>query len=979
MKQSKYFNKLLGLMMFLVFIGEMLAASGKIEGVIDDNTGELLYGANVILLGTALGSSSDFDGYYVIKNIPEGTYTLKVSYVGYKSQSMEVVITKDTVMVHDFTLEPESYTGEEVVVTAQARGQQQAINQQLSSDNITNVVSSARIQELPDANAAESVGRLPGVSLLRSDGEGDKVVVRGLAPKYNAVTLNGVKLSSSDAGDRGADLSMISSNMLDGIQVSKSVTPDMDANAIGGTVNFQLREAAEGLDGIPKWGFVAQGGTNRLENAKEPFRNYKIEGIFENRNLDGKLGYFIQGSYENRNLASNELSASYNNLGNSNEDYLTQNITLDDFSRIRERGNAVLSVDYKLDDGQIKFSNLFSTSTTEADQRQQFYNVDRGNNQQNFNALYTKSKLSTFSNILNFEKEIAGWDLSATLSHSYSETDNPKDWQVNFVSSSAGIADFGFAANIDPRDVVSAANNDTSTTLLQTVSTTSSFSRERALVAALDFKKEFTLNDDITAIFKFGGKYTHQKRSYDYTATDGQNFGFASGGEIITELQNALSWFRHSPGDNLNVPMNQFIDPNFDYGTFMDSEYEMIYPLNYDKLHEMVNHMYANQLEDNITYNYNVGSSITNDYDGTEDIAAAYLMATVNIGSRITLIPGVRYQQLKTKYKAPQGLQGPNSFSTYSHEWEEVEAVHPYWLPALLIKWKAFNWLDVRAAYTNTLSYPDYQALSPRINVAQSRGTLQYNGFELEPTQSKNFDLSLAFYDNHVGLFTVGGFYKEITDLIYAYSFVPRTGEELLQYYPAWVPTEDRQALTGVTVSTYVNNSYKVENVGMELDWQTHFWYLPGILSGVILNVNYTHIFSEAEYPYQEVIPGRPPKYVDTAYVAPLLYQPDDVLNVTLGFDYEGFSFRLSSLYSAQIFTGPTQWSQLRAFTEASTRWDISVKQKLDLWVQGLEVFANFNNITGERDVSAISASTGVPSRIQSFGSVIELGFRGRF
>ena len=139
-----------------------------------------------------------------------------------------------------------------VTVSVQARGQMSAINQQLSSRSIVNVVSSDRIQELPDANAAESVARLPGVSIQREGGEGNKVVIRGLSPKYNAVTINGIRMASTDSDDRSTDLSMISQYMIEGIEVTKAATPDKDADVLGGTVDFRLKKAAEGF----KYNFI---------------------------------------------------------------------------------------------------------------------------------------------------------------------------------------------------------------------------------------------------------------------------------------------------------------------------------------------------------------------------------------------------------------------------------------------------------------------------------------------------------------------------------------------------------------------------------------------------------------------------------------------------------------------------------------------------------------------------------------------------
>ena len=118
-------------------------------------------------------------------------------------------------------------------MTAQAKGQMDAINRQLNARSIVNIISSDRIQELPDANAAESVARVPGVSIKREGGEGNKVVIRGLSPKYNAITVEGTRLPSTDPDDRSTDLSKISQYVLDGIEVTNAGTPDQDADVLG--------------------------------------------------------------------------------------------------------------------------------------------------------------------------------------------------------------------------------------------------------------------------------------------------------------------------------------------------------------------------------------------------------------------------------------------------------------------------------------------------------------------------------------------------------------------------------------------------------------------------------------------------------------------------------------------------------------------------------------------------------------------------
>lgn len=196
----------------------MASMVAQIGGVVKDaQTGDPLPGANVLLLGTGFGASTGVNGTYKVLSVPSGSYTIRVTYIGYDPKEIAIEVQDGIEVKQDFKLEPVGVQGEAVVVTAQALGQNQAINQQLIAPAIVNVVSAARIQELPDANAAESIGRLPGVSILRNGGEGNQVVIRGLQPKYNNVTVDGVRMSSSNANDRSADLSMISPNMLEGI------------------------------------------------------------------------------------------------------------------------------------------------------------------------------------------------------------------------------------------------------------------------------------------------------------------------------------------------------------------------------------------------------------------------------------------------------------------------------------------------------------------------------------------------------------------------------------------------------------------------------------------------------------------------------------------------------------------------------------------------------------------------------------------
>jgi outer membrane receptor protein involved in Fe transport len=221
-------------------------SSSTIRGIVTDSlTSRTLVGANVFLVGTALGSATDIEGAYRIGSVPAGSYKLRVSYIGYIDREFDIVVEDDKTFTLNAGLIADVIQGMEVVVHGQAVGQAAAINQQITSNTIINVVSEEKIQELPDANAAEAIGRLPGVSILRSGGEANKVILRGLEDKFTNITIDGVKIPPTDATSRGVDLSTISQSSLSGIELYKAITSDKDGDALAGSINLVTKGAPD--------------------------------------------------------------------------------------------------------------------------------------------------------------------------------------------------------------------------------------------------------------------------------------------------------------------------------------------------------------------------------------------------------------------------------------------------------------------------------------------------------------------------------------------------------------------------------------------------------------------------------------------------------------------------------------------------------------------------------------------------------------
>ena len=233
-----------GIFSLLLFVPMIAFGQAAIRGTVTDAiSGETLIGVNVVVQGTSLGAATDIEGQFRIVGIPDRILNIKISCVGYEAQIVEIDFSQMKDVQKNIQMKPQVIQGEEVVVTAQMRGQIAAINQQITSDRIVNVVSEEKIKELPDANAAEAIGRLPGVSIIRSGGEATQIVLRGLSSKFSNITIDGVRIPATDANTRDIDLSTISQGSLAGVELYKTLTPDQDADAIAGAVNLVTKKA----------------------------------------------------------------------------------------------------------------------------------------------------------------------------------------------------------------------------------------------------------------------------------------------------------------------------------------------------------------------------------------------------------------------------------------------------------------------------------------------------------------------------------------------------------------------------------------------------------------------------------------------------------------------------------------------------------------------------------------------------------------
>ncbi len=224
--------------------------SGSIKGkVIDKETDEPIVGATVKVLDTKYGATTDKKGRYVIKNVPIGKYKLVATMIGYKAKEEEVTIKKDDeVDSENFKLKPEAFMANELTVSAKSDKEEESSSRldEKRNINVSNIVSASAIQISPDITVANVVQRISGISIQRNDnGDGQYAIVRGMDKRYNYTLVNGIKIPSPNDRQRYVPLDIFPSDLLARLEVYKSLTPDMEGDAIGGAVNLQMKEAPE--------------------------------------------------------------------------------------------------------------------------------------------------------------------------------------------------------------------------------------------------------------------------------------------------------------------------------------------------------------------------------------------------------------------------------------------------------------------------------------------------------------------------------------------------------------------------------------------------------------------------------------------------------------------------------------------------------------------------------------------------------------
>jgi len=988
--------------LFLVIQPLQAAGSGTLKGrVLDKANGEPLIGANVIIQNTSLGVAADLDGNFQIKLIPAGTWKVKVSCIGYVPMTRDIAIKEDETANQEFRLTAQAIMGEEVVVTAQARGQVQAINQQLSSDKISSIVSEARIQELPDFNAAQAISRLPGITTLSSSGEANKIVIRGLAPKYNQITIGGISLAStgstqigvtsqggtagSISNDRSVDLSMMSPYMIKTIAVYKSLTPDMNANSIGGTVNMELREAPSEF----QTDVLYQSGYTQKSNQ---YGNYRVVASGSGRLFDDQFGFYVLGNIEKYDRNADNMNAGYEITSDKVGDngYLpvrVTNVQLNRHFETRKRYGGNLILDWRLPSGSIKFVNVLSRLNSNYQDYRTILNYSSQTQDLIFRYQEGDNNVDIALNSLAFTYDIGFMSVDLKAANKYARNNLPSAPQSEFYQT-RGVGTS--TPNTTPEDLTHLIQyGGTATTYLNTLTLFSSDYKENGQTYRADFKIPFNWGSTLSGYFKYGGEFSYIQH------TNAQNTPYATIGGTSTIQQSITNGIlQRYPNLVFNSGINRFPSTSFTSSnasitnSFLGDRFGgIIWANDASLLTGIINYVSgdgrfsainASSTDPGGWYN-SYYQTLPNTYKYIERFYSAYLMSELNFGD-VMLVGGVRYEKERSLYDAFILMDGRDE---RSQKFFPVSTFpeNEFWLPMVQAKYNVIDWFDVRVAYTQSLARPDYSQLAPNYSISYGQGTVRAGNPNLKTAHAYNYDAYLTFHSNELGLFSIGGFYKEVKDFSYATQF------PLFDVAPPGIATTfdfnigGTRPVKGATLFTYMNNPNISYVRGVELDLQTRFWYLPIPFNGIIIGVNYTRMSSSSIYPWRNakttIIGPRQTvtEVFDSTRTGRLINQPNDIVNAWLGYDFKDFSARISCIFTGNSVSNVGNFAEQDGFTRDYFRVDASVRQKLP-WF-GSELFLDITNINGANNTSAQQSIGGFTSE-QNYGLTANLGIRFR-
>ena len=834
------------------------AVTGRVR---DANTNSFLLGATINLRELNREVTTDREGNFVVNDVPPGSYTLVVSYLGYSDVSQRVEVSAAGASALDLAMGAEVVKLGSFVVEGNREGQARALQQKRSADNVMEVVAADSLGKLPDGNAGEAVRRLPGVFAEIDQNEGRYIVVRGIDAGLNNITIDGINAGSPEAATRGAAMDAVPADLISRIEVVKAVTPDMDHSAIGASVNVVTPSAFDRRESF-FYGTIAGGHNNG--NDHTPYNGSATYG--RKFGADERWGVVVGASYSYRNYNSHRMSTNGTPWTQRGAFWVPTTQQLFLYGVERQRAGFKGNIEFRPTPAtQLSLRTTFNRFQDREARDLSTHDFASGalTNQTATSGDFAGGRATiqfrgylqrhTIANYALNGKHTAGPNVfDFTLSTGLAEKLTPSriDWE------------FRSAANAFPN------RYDTSSPNFKVTPTEAFYNpssypfrrlRKRAdtetedlinIAANLRHNQQLFGHD---AYWQVGGKYFSRDKLRDRINS---NFLAGTGANLLNLGQ---------PGLALPAP------------AYFESYHRMTPLLNVRALEELMISTPRFFVPDPVS---TLTDSNTGDFHIIENIGAAYGMGRVNFG-KWSMLTGVRLERTDADFAGNEMpirngvFQGPRRVRG-TRKYTDV-------LPGIHLRGSPSRELVLRAAWTNTIARPNYNDLSPsrdfdytEITPGLNTGGLSTGNPELKPYESMNFDLTAEYYLRNAGIVSVSAFHKRIDNPVYTRAVT--LGGTL----------GDGVTTTFENIRFDLLNTSRPENAeagkitGVEFNYQQQLRMLPSPFDGFGFSVNYTIVDSEVK------VFSRPGETL------PFFKQADDIGNAAIFYEKYGFEVRVA-------------------------------------------------------------------------------------
>lgn len=716
----------------LNMVGADSPAIGLLKGRILDYEKNPLPGAVVVIDDNRQSAVTDADGFYSFSSLPSGNHRLKVSYIGYMPVDKNVNVASSSETNADVVMADSSHELKEVTVTSVFSGQQKAINTQKNNLNITNVVSADQIGKFPDSNIGDALKRISGINVQYDQGEARFGQVRGTPAEFSSVTINGSRMPSAEGDIRNVQLDLIPSDMIQTIEVSKTLMPDQDGDAIGGSINLVTKNSPRRLT----LNAVAGSGYNQVSRKAQ--MNFGL--TVGNRFFNDRFGVILSESYNNAPAGSYDTEFLWEKDDDGNvyiSDYQIRRYYV-----TRERQSYSLSLDWKFSDfNKIWFKGIFNNRNDwENRYRTTLKDISpegkcdvrvqtKGGSGDERDARLERQRTMDFT--LGGENRLGIFDAEWKIGYARASEERPNERYIDYRLKSQK---FIFDIN-DPRQPIASPAEGSTMTLndefsLKDLTQQQEDITETDLKIALDLKTKLSSSSKL----KFGAKFVSKTKDkeidfYEYSPLDKKTFN-----------ADALSNISDRTTDRF-MPSSAYRIGSFVSKGFLGS-------LNLDDAEMFEREQVAEELAGN--------------YNARENVASGYVRIDSRVSDNMHFMGGLRVENTSLKYTGRIFDDETNTVS----KTDPATSDYINFLPSIMLKWDINKDFLLRAGYNQSLSRPKYSALVPGINIKRGDNEIKIGNSDLKATTAHNLDLSTEYYWKSIGLVTASVFYKRIDGFI---------------------------------------------------------------------------------------------------------------------------------------------------------------------------------------------------------------------